>query len=86
MTDTISWMHFKQIIGEIDRIKAAIKKIARDIDKLRVIKEEILDNTELKAELKKIIDVYPETTMENIIEDYTKFQALRNWLEENNYI
>jgi len=86
MTITINWMHFEQITSKVNRIKATIKQIAKDIDRLKGVKEAILDDPELRAELKKIIDVYPDATMESIIEDYNQFQALRNWLEENNYI
>lgn len=86
MTNTINWMHFEQITSKVNRIKATIKQIAKDIDRLKGVKEAILDDPELRAELKKIIDVYPDATMESIIEDYNQFQALRDWLQENNYI
>ena len=78
-------VHFREITGIIDRINAIIKQITRDIDRLRVMKEEILDNAELKAELKKIVDVWPGITMESIIADYQRFQSLRDWLEENDF-
>ena len=85
MVNTINWEHFKQIIGNIDRIKASIKQLAKNIDRLRVMKETVLDDPILKAELKKIIDVYHGATMESLIADYTKFQSLKDWLEENEF-
>ena len=86
MANETAWVHFREIIGIIDRLNNNTKQIIRDIDKLRVIKEEILDNTKFKTELKKIIDIYPDATMESLIADYNRFAALRDWLEENKYI
>lgn len=86
MANETAWIHFREITGRINRLNGNIKQIARDIDKLKSIKEDILDNAELRAELKKIVDVSHDTTMESIIEDYQRFQALRDWLAENNYI
>ena len=85
MANEIAWVHFREIIGIIDRLNNNTKQIARDIDRLRVMKEEILDNAELRAELKKIIDVYPDATMESLVDVYNRFQALKDWLEENNF-
>ena len=86
MANETAWVHFREIIGIINKLESNIGQIAKDINRLKVMKEEILDNTELKAELKKIIDVYPNASMESIVADYQRFQSLRGWLEENKYI
>lgn len=86
MTNIINWEHFKQITARIDRIKASIKQLGIDIDELKLKKEAILDDPILKAELKKIIDIYPGATMTSLIADYNQFIALKDWLEENEYI
>jgi len=86
MTNTINWIHFKQITGKIDRIKASIKQLGIDIDELKAKKEAIFDDPVLKAELKKIIDIYPGATMTSIVADYNKFIALKDWLEENDHL
>lgn len=86
MINIINWEHFKQITGRIDRIKASIKQLGIDIDKLKAKKEAILDDPILKAALKEIIDVYPGATMTSLVADYNQFIALRDWLEENKYI
>jgi len=86
MANSTAWTHFKEITGIINRIGDNISQIARDIDRLKLMKEAILDNAEFKAELKKIIDVYPDATMESLIADYQRVQALRDWLVENKYI
>lgn len=86
MANQTAWIHFREIMAVVSRLESNTKQIAKDIDRLREMKEEILDNPIFKAELKKIIDIYPDATMTSLIADYTKFQALRDWLEENNYI
>lgn len=86
MANETAWTHFREIIGVIKRLKDSISQFVKDIERLRVMKEEILDNAELRAELKKIVDVSHDTTMESLVADYTQFQALRDWLEENEYI
>ena len=86
MTNTINWIHFKELTSKIDRIKKIIEQLGIDIDALKLKKEAILDDAELKAGLKKIIDVYPDASMESLIADYNQFVALKDWLEENNYI
>ena len=86
MTDKINWIHFKQITGRIDRIKANIKQLGINIDELKAKKEAIIDDPILKAALKEIIDVYPDATMTSIIADYNKFIALKDWLEENDHL
>lgn len=86
MPNETTWTHFKEITRTINRIGDNIREITENIDKLRSMKEAILDNVEFKAELKKIIDIYPGASMESIVENYQRFQALRDWLEENEYI
>lgn len=85
MTNPTSWTHFKEIIGCIERIKSNVNQLKRDIDQLKSMKETILDDAEFKAKLKMIIDVYPGASMESIVEDYLKFQSLRDWLGENEF-
>lgn len=86
MVNETTWVHFREIIGKISRLNDSINQIARDIDKLKAMKETILDNAEFRANLKKIIDVYPDATIESLVDDYNRFQALKSWLEENKYI
>lgn len=86
MANETAWIHFREFLGIISRLNNNISQIAKDIDKLKSMKETILDNAEFKAELKKIIDVYPDTSMETLVDDYTKFKALKDWLVENKYI
>lgn len=86
MANETAWVHFREVIGCIKRLEDGVGQIVKDIDRLRVIKEEILDDVELRAELKKIIDIYPDASMESLIADYNRFVALRDWLEGNKYI
>lgn len=86
MANETDWVNCREITGIIDRLNNNIGHIVRDIDKLKSMKEDILDNAKLRAGLKKVIDVYHGATMESLIEDYQRFQSLRDWLEQNNYI
>jgi len=85
MANQTTWEHFQQITGCIERIKNNVSQLKRDIDNLKSMKETILDDAEFKAKLKKVIDVYPGATMESLVADYTQFQSLRDWLEENEF-
>jgi len=85
MSNQTTWQHFKTITECIERIKGNVGQLKSDIDSLKSMKETILDDTEFKAKLKEVIDVYPGATMESLIADYTRFQSLRAWLEENEF-
>jgi len=45
-----------------------------------------MDDTDRKTELKKIIDVHPDFTIESITVQYLKLMTLKTWLEDNGYI
>jgi len=85
MANETAWKHFQSIRVVLERLDIHIKEFGRDIDVLKAIKEEVLDNAELKAELKKIVDIAHDMTMESLVADYTRFQALKDWLEENEF-
>lgn len=86
MADLIAWKNFRRITGILNQLKNSIKQIVEGIDELKVMKEEILDDPGLRAELKKVIDVYPHATIQSLASDYEEFKALKEWLEQNGYI
>ena len=77
---------FARIIGGGNRIFDDIKAIGRAIDEFTLIKQEIIDNPDRKAEVKKIIDLHPDYSITNVTNGYTKLMAFRSWLEDNNYL
>jgi len=85
MPTQTTWQHFNEITSIIDRLNLGITRIKRDLDQLKLLKESILDDAEFKAKLKMIIDIWPGATMESLVEDYIRFQSLRDWLEENEF-
>jgi len=85
MSNEVAWQHFKKITGNIEKIKDNVGQLKRDIDRLKSLKETILDDVEFKAKLKQVIDVYPGATMASLTSDYIQLQALRTWLEENDF-
>ena len=86
MTDLIAWKNFRRIIGIVNQLKNSVKQITEGIDELKTMKEEILDDPALKAELKKVLDVYPNASIQSLTNDYAKFKTLKEWLEDNDYI
>lgn len=86
MADLEAWKNFRRIIGVINQLTNSVKQIAEGIDELKIMKEEVLDNPELRAELKKIIDIYPHASIQDLANNYSKFKTLKVWLEQNDYI
>ena len=86
MADLTAWRNFRKIIRTINHIGKYIGRVAEGIDELKVIKEEVLDDPALRAELKKIIDIYPQVSIQGLADDYAKLKALKEWLEQNDYI
>lgn len=81
-----AWKDFDDIVNQISGIKQVIKNINTQIETLKGLKEEILDDPARKAELKKIIDIYPDYTITTLTAEYTKLMALKTWLESNTYL
>lgn len=86
MADLIAWKNFRKIIGIINQLNNSVKQIAEGIDELKAMKEEVLDDPGLRAELKKITDIYPHASIQDLADDYSKFKTLKVWLEQNDYI
>lgn len=84
--DKQGWKDFYDIINQISGIKQVIRSFHAQIETLKGLKEEILDNPQRKAELKKIIDIYPGYTIASLSAEYTKLIALKTWLEQNTYL
>ena len=80
------WDDFDDIINHISGIKDVIRNIHSQLETLKRLKEDIMDDTTRKAELKKIIDQHPDFTIQSLGADFTKLIALHTWLEENGYL
>lgn len=77
---------FARIIGNGNQLFDDIKAIGRAIDEFKLIKEEIIDDAERKAEVKKLIDLHPEYTIAKVTNGYNKLITLKSWLEDNGYL
>lgn len=86
MATRLAWADFGSFVGKLNRIKSDVSAIARDIENLAELKTEILDDSDRKAELKKIIDVHPDYSIVSLGSDYPKLITLKNYLEDNGYI
>ena len=86
MSTKQSWQDFNRIIREFNRIQESIEDVSRWAGNLRAIKTGIFDDTERKAELKKIIDIHPDYTITGVVATYQKLQTLKTYLEDNGYV
>jgi len=86
MANEQSWQDFNRVIREFNRIQESIEDVARWAGNLQAIKTEIFDDTDRKAELKKIVDIHPDYTITGVVATYQKLQTLKTYLEDNGYI
>ena len=80
------WQDFERVTREFNRIQESIEDISRWIDSLQAIKTEIFDDVDRKAALKVILDIHPSYTITGVVATYQKYQALKTWLIDNEYI
>ena len=86
MANQLAWQDFNRVTREFDRIQESIEDVSRWAGNLQAIKTEIFDDTDRKAELKKIIDIHPDYTIEDIVTTYQKLRTLKTYLEDNGYV
>lgn len=83
-----AWEDFS-IVGRINRINSDIQEIGRNIEALKEMKKEVMDNPTRKAEFKKILDQHFDDTTNTttkLTNACTKLFALHTWLEDNKYL
>ncbi len=83
------WDDFSDIVGLVDQLKKEINKIGQNIGRLKEMKTVVLDDTERKAEFKKVLDQHydKETNTTTKLENAcVKLETLHTYLEENGYI
>lgn len=86
MANEQAWQDFKRITRAFMIIPGKINEIHNQIERLKELKQEILDDATRKAEMKKIIDIHPLYTIANLQADYQKIIALQAFLENNGYL
>jgi len=86
MANQLAWNDFNRVIREFNRIQESIEDVSRWTGNLQAIKTEIFDDTDRKAELKKIIDIHPDYTITGVVATYQKLQTLKTYLEDNGYV
>ncbi len=80
MANETGWNDFKAIVAIINRTKHDIERIGNDFNRLKKLKDEVLDDPERKAEAKKVADVNPDFSITGITADFTKIKALNDHL------
>jgi len=86
MANEQAWKDFRQITRMIDNVKSNIQGINNIINRLKHDKQEILDNTERKVEVKKIIDIHPLYTIPMLQTIFQKMTELQTFLSDNGYL
>lgn len=71
-----AWEDFSSVVGTVERTKSDVKEVGRNIERLKKMKAEIMDDMARKTELKKIIDQHPDFTIISLGKDFTKLIAL----------
>lgn len=81
-----AWEDFSSVVGTVERTKSDVEEVGRNIERLKEMKVEIMDDATRKAELKKIIDQHPDFTIQSLGADFIRLIALHTWLEDNGYL
>lgn len=71
---------FPTITGKCKRIRADIKHLANEIERLEELEDKILNDTTRKANLKKVIDIYPKLSVQDVIDNVNELKAFRQYL------
>lgn len=78
-----SWANRAKLLAVLNSMDTYIQSIKTMFESLRQMKEEILDDPAKRADLKKIIDIDPDWTIESLQAKYIAFKAIYDWLRAN---
>ena len=75
-----------RLTGKYRRIQSDIKILAGEIERLEELEAEILDDTDRRAAVKKLIDLHPGITVTKVVAAIQKLKDLRTHLADNNFL
>jgi len=81
-----AWNDFKNLRNDIKAVKHQLSSTYERIRDLDEFANEILNDNDRKAELKKLIDQHPDYDLSDIQSRVQKLRALKQWLEDNDYV
>lgn len=86
MANKQAWQDFEEITKKIEQIESQVKSVGVYCLELKALKKNILDDSERKAEVGKIIDEHHDYTITSLSDKYVKSKVLYDWLNSNGYL
>jgi len=80
------WRDFKVIIPRIEQCVDEIHTLFTEINRLEKDKADIVDDADRLADVKKILDIHPDYSVNWVRQRITKLSELKTWLEDNGYL
>lgn len=72
----------KTIISINQGLSRLVANLKISFENLKEFKEEVLDDPERRAELKELIDVWPDWSMNKITTSHKEYKAIYDYLKE----
>lgn len=86
MANKQGWRDFAVIIGRIKGLVNDIAQMNNDIERLLKDKQDIIDDPDRKDELKTILDINPDYSINWVATRIAKLEELKSYLEDNRFL
>jgi len=80
------WRYVSVISSKRGRHFNEMKTIYNGISRLEKDKADIVDNADRLADVKKILDIHPDYSVNWVRQRITKLSELKTWLKDNGYL
>lgn len=80
MANEQAWIDMRTLISMDTNLNQQVANFKIFFEELKAFKEEVLDDPERKAELKKLIDEHPNWTMAKINNKYQEHKTIYDYL------
>jgi len=80
------WRDFSIIISRIEMCINEIQNLYNGVSRLEKDKADIVDDAVRLADVKKILDIHPDYSVNWVRQRITKLSELKTWLEDNGYL
>lgn len=80
------WKDFNTIISRMKICIDNILELSNQIQRLEKNKDDIIDDAVRLADIKEILDIHPDYSVNWVQQRITKLSELKTWLEDNNYL
>jgi len=80
------WRDFSIIISRIEMCVNEMQNLYNGISRLEKDKADIVDDAKRLADVKKILDIHPDYSVNWVRQRITKLSELKIWLKDNGYL